>query len=117
MGTYTKALPSGSIYGRGITISSTGSTTGNLIHTAVAGTTNLDEIWVSAVNISTASVNLTLCWGGTVALNQITKTIPPYEGLTGIVDGRLLQNGNTVTAFAGTTNALVVYAYVHTITP
>ena len=62
MATYSKELLSGSTNGKGILVAAT-ATAGTLIHTAVSGSTDLDEIWLYAVNSSDADVKLTLEWG------------------------------------------------------
>ena len=62
MATYSKELLSGSTNGLGILVVAT-STAGTLIHTAVSGTTDLEEIWLYAVNAHSADIKLTLEWG------------------------------------------------------
>ena len=47
MATYSKAHFSQSTNGRGILVAAT-STPGTLIHTAVAGTSDIDEVWIYA---------------------------------------------------------------------
>tara|TARA_R100000963_G_scaffold24889_1_gene17036 strand:- start:141 stop:494 length:354 start_codon:yes stop_codon:yes gene_type:complete len=115
MATYSKELLSGSTQGKGILVAAT-ATAGTLIHTAVTGTTDLDEIWLYAVNSSAADVKLTLEWGEATAPNgNIEQTVPAESGLMLLVPGLLLQNGLTVNAFAGTTNVIVVHGYANKI--
>lgn len=115
MATYTKRILSGSTDGRGITVAAT-ATPGTVLHTAVVGTTDFDEIWIWAVNSSTSAVKLTVEFGGTVAPDdQIEFSIPPEDGLYLVVPGLVLQNGAIVRAFAGTANAIVIYGYVNRI--
>ena len=52
MATYSKQLLSGSTNGKGIKIANTSTT----VHTAVAGTSDIDEIWLYAVNSSGSDV-------------------------------------------------------------
>ncbi len=52
MATYSKVLLSGSTNGKGIKIASSSTT----VHTAIAGTSSIDEIWLYAVNSSAADV-------------------------------------------------------------
>ena len=73
---FTKALLSGSTNGKGIKVVQT-ATAGTLLHTAVAGTSSLDEIWLYAYNGHTADVVLTIEWGeATVPDGNIIITIP-----------------------------------------
>ena len=115
MATYSKELLSGSTQGKGILVAAT-ATAGTLIHTAVSGTTDLDEIWLYAVNTSDADVKLTLEWGEATAPDgNIEITVPDEEGLMLLVPGLLLQNGLTVKAFAGTSNVIVIHGYANKI--
>lgn len=113
MATYTKKKLSGSTDGKAIKIAAT-STAGTTIHTAVAGTTDFDEIWLWAYNGHTASVVLTIEFGGAGVPDQnIVLTIPPKSGLIPVVPGLLLQNGMVVAAFAGTTNVVTIIGFVN----
>jgi len=115
MATYSKELLSGSTEGKGILIA-TDATAGTLIHTAVAGTTDIDEIWLYAVNTHSADIKLTLEWGEATEPNgNIEITVPAEEGLMLLVPGLLLQGGNVVRGFAGTSNEIVVHGYVNKI--
>lgn len=116
MPTYSKQLLSGSTNGKQIKVAAT-ATAGTLIHTAVSGTSSLDEIWLYAVNSSASSVKLTIEWGEATAPDgNIEITLPAESGYSLIVPGLLLQNSLTVRAFAGTTNVILVNGYVNRIT-
>ena len=115
MATFTKTLLSGSTNGKAILIDATASP-GTTIHTAVAGTSSLDEIWLYVVNSSDRDVKLTIEWGETTAPNgNIELTIPPESGLTLVVPGLLLQNSLAVRAFASTANVICIHGYVNRI--
>ena len=116
MPTYSKQLLSGSTNGRGIKVVAT-ATAGTLIHTAVAGTSSEDEIWLYAHNTSASAVKLTLEWGGVTAPDDHIEINIGAEG-TGMIlvaPGLLLQNGLVVRAFAGTANVLNIFGYVNRI--
>ena len=116
MATFSKRKLSGSTDGKGIKVAAT-STPGTAIHTAVTGTSDLDEIYLYAVNSSTAAVKLTIEFGSATAPDDnIEYTVPAEDGLYLVVPGLLLQNAATVAAFAGTTNVLIVHGYVNRIT-
>ena len=115
MASYSKALLSGSTQGKGILVAQT-ATAGTLIHTAVTGTTDLDEIWLYAYNSHTASVVLTIEWGEATDPNgHIVATILHDSGLVLLVPGLLLQNELVVRAFAGTANVVTIHGYVNRI--
>jgi len=115
MATYSKELLSGSTQGKGILVAAT-ATAGTLIHTAVSGTTDLDEIWLYGVNTHSADIKLTLEWGEATEPNgNIEITVPTEAGLMLLVPGLLLQNGLTVKAFAGTANEIVIHGYANKI--
>jgi len=116
MATYTKRLLSGSTDGKGIKVVAT-ATPGTTIHTAVAGTTDFDEIWIYCVNSSASEVDLTLEWGeATVPDGNIEVTIPAEAGLMLVVPGLELQNTLVVKAFAATANVLILHGFVNRIT-
>jgi hypothetical protein len=115
MATYTRGLLSGSTHGLGIEVAAT-ATDGTLIHTAVAGATDLDEVWLWAMNNHTAAVALTLEWGGVGSTEDlITVSIPSKSGLYLVAPGLLLQDGLHIGAFAGTTNVISIFGYVNKI--
>jgi hypothetical protein len=114
--TYSKLPLSGSTNGRAILVAAT-ATAGTLIHTAVSGTTNLDEVWIYAQNTSTSSVTLDIEWGGVTAPNDLIElTVLPESGLVTVIPGLLLQNGLVIRAFAGTTNVITIQGFVNRIT-
>lgn len=114
MATYSKLKLSGSTDGKGIKVVQT-ATAGTTIHTAHA--TDLDEIWIYAVNSSTSDVKLTLEWGEATAPDgNIEVTIPAENGLVLVAPGLLLTNSLVVKAFAGTANVIIIHGYVHRIT-
>lgn len=116
MATYTKNLLSGSTNGKQIKVAATG-TPGTTVHTAVAGTSGVDEIWLWAQNNHTAAVALTIEFGGTASPDDlIVVTLASKTGLQPILPGLLLNNGCVVKAFAGTTNVICLSGYVNSIT-
>lgn len=116
MSVYTKQKLSGSTNGRQIKVAAT-TTPGTLIHTAVAGIVDWDEIWVYVTNNHTTSLSLTLQWGGTTSPDDyIQMSIPSKTGLYLIVPGLILQNGLILRAFAQTTNLLCISGWVNRIT-
>lgn len=112
---FTKALLSGSTNGKGIKVVAT-SSPGTTVHTAVSGTSSLDEIWLYAYNAHTADVVLTIEWGEATAPDgNIKVTIPFQQGRLLVVDGRLLQNALVVKAFAATTAVIIIDGFVNNI--
>lgn len=115
MATYTKAKLSGSTDGKAIKVTAT-ATTGTTIHTAVSGTTNIDEIYLYAQNNDAdgETRTLTVEFGGTASPdNLIIMPIPCRAGLVPICEGLLLNNASVVTAFADEANDIQIYGYVH----
>ncbi len=92
-------------------------TAGTLIHTAVAGSSNWDEIWLWAYNHDTVARVLTIEYGGVaVPDNLYTLNLSPQSGLILVVPGLILQNGLVVGAFAAVANLVMVSGYVNRIT-
>jgi hypothetical protein len=113
----TKRKLTGSTDGLGIKLTQT-ATAGDLIHTAVAGTTTgtYDEVWLWAQNNHTADVVLTLEFGSHTTDYNIIVTIPYKAGLIPVVPGFVLQNGLDINAFAATANVVILYGFVNAIT-
>lgn len=113
MAVFEKRILSGSTNGRMIKVVAT-ATAGTLVHTAVAGTTDMDEIWLYAVNSDTTDRKLTIEYGGVASPDDlIEETIRAEDGLTLILPGILLQNGLVVRAFAATANVIMVGGFVN----
>lgn len=116
MASYSKQLLSGSTNGKGIKVAAT-ATAGTTIHTAVSGTSSIDEIWLYANNTSSSAVKLTLEWGEATAPDGNIEINIGAEG-TGMIliaPGIPLQNGLVVKAFAGTANVINIFGYVNRI--
>lgn len=117
MTTYSKQLLSGSTNGRPIKVAAT-ATAGTTIHTAGSGTTNIDEVWLWAVNSDTVARKLTIEFGGTTSPDDtIEVSIAPEGGLTLVVPGLLIQNSLVVKAFAAAANVVMLTGYVNRIAP
>lgn len=112
----SKRILSGSTNGKAIKVAATASP-GTLIHTAVAGTTGVDEVWLYAVNTSTGAVALTLQWGGTTSPDdEITVNVAAKgTGKILVSAGILLQNDLVIRAYAGTANVINIHGYVNRI--
>ena len=99
--------------------------TGTLIHNNVG--TGLDEVWLYATNLTTASVTLALSFGapqlGTTPFTpeMMNITIPGNSGLTLITPGLILSNNvssaanSAVYAYASAANAIAISGYVNRI--
>lgn len=117
MATFSKRLLSGSTNGRGIKVAAT-ATPGTLVHTAVVGTTNMDEVWLYVYNSHSTTVQLTIEWGGVTGPDDHIKVgVPSQQGLLLVVPGLIIQNELVVRAFAGTADVLVITGFVHRIEP
>ena len=116
MATYSKQLLNGSTNGKGIKVAAT-ATAGTVIHTAIAGTSALDEVWLYAHNTSASAVKLTLEWGGVAAPDDQIEINIGVDGTGAVLvaPGLLLQNGLVIRAFAGTANVLNIFGYVNRI--
>ena len=116
MATYGKQLLSGGTTGKNIKVVATASA-GTTIHTAVSGTSDLDEIWLYAMNTDAEDRKLTIEYGGTTSPDDlIEQTITTEAGWTLICPGLLLQNSLVVKAFAAAANVVVINGFVNRIT-
>lgn len=116
MATLTKRILSGSTNGKQIKVAET-STLGTTIHTGVTGTSDMDEVYLYAVNSSAASVKLTIEFGGDTSPDElIEKTIAAESGLELIIPGLLIQNDLVVTAFAASADVVMISGWINRIT-
>lgn len=118
MATYSRVLLSGSTNGRAIPVAAT-ATAGTLIHTAIAGTSSFDEIYVWASNVTGSAATLTLEWGGvTDPGDHMVKavSIPANSPPVAIATGQVLNNSLVLRAFSGTGSAINLTGYVNRIT-
>lgn len=117
MATFSKQKLSSSTNGRPIKVVATASL-GTALHTAVAGTTSWDEVWLYAQNNHTTDVELTVQFGGSTSPDDlIITTIPSKSGLVPICPGLILQNSLVVRAFAGVANVITMVGFVNRIEP
>ena len=116
MATLTKRILSGSTTGLGIKVVQT-ATLGTTIHTAVTGTSDMDEIWLYAVNSDSTARKLTIEWGGATSPDCLIEyTVPAEDGLFLVAPGLLLNNALVVTAFCATANVVMIHGWVNRIT-
>tara|TARA_R110000823_G_scaffold169980_1_gene302240 strand:- start:245 stop:589 length:345 start_codon:yes stop_codon:yes gene_type:complete len=111
----SRQILSGSTTAKGVKVVRT-ATAGTTVHTAVGGTSDIDEIWLWAVNSSSSDVKLTIEWGEATAPDgNIEVTIPGEAGLVSVVPGLILQNTLVVKAFAGSANVIMIHGFVNRI--
>jgi len=118
---WSKIILSGSVDGQPLIITGILATTAKLVHTAIAGVINFDEVFVWAYNVATADRLLTVRWAATAttagqSLRHIKQTIPAEDGLHLVIPGLPLRNGNVVRAFATANGDLGLLGYAHRVT-
>jgi hypothetical protein len=116
---FLKLPLSSSVDGRSILISANTSASANPIHTAApSGSAITDEVYLYAYNDSTSSVVLNLLWGGGSEPGDLVRTtITSRSGRNFIVDGRLIRNGRTISAYTpNVINQLSIEGFINRIT-
>lgn len=119
MATYSAILLSGSTSGLPIPVVAT-ATAGTLIHTAVAGSTSFDEVYLVVSNVTGSAATLTIEWGGVtdpgshmVKAYSISANSAPIQ----ITQGQRINGGLVIRAFSGTASALNITGWVNRIVP
>lgn len=115
---FSRHLLSGSTSGKPIPVAAT-ATPGTLLHTAVAGTTSFDEVYVWASNVTAVAATLTIEWGDVTDPGSLmTKgyILAANSLPTPIAVGQVVNGGVAVRAFSGTASAINVTGYVNRIT-
>ena len=117
MTTFAKLLLSGSTNGEPIAVTATSITSGTLIHTAVSGTSGIDEIYLYAINTDTTSAHeVTLGWGGTTTADLICNAVVIDSSFpVPIICGLPLRNGLVVKASADAANFINIFGFVNRI--
>lgn len=119
MATFSKRLLSGSTNGLPIKVTGTNTGAAVTLHTAVAGTTDLDEVFLFVSNTSASAATITIEWGDDDDPDDLLVkafSVPANSQCWPVATGQLLQNGLVIRAFAGTANVLNVTGYVNRIT-
>ena len=108
----TYNILSGSTSGRNIKVAAT-ATAGTLIHTAVAGASSIDEIYLWATNTSGNGVKLTIERGGVTDPDDLDERLVPSEdGWLLVLPGAPLNGGLVVRAFAATADVINIMGHV-----
>ena len=116
MSTFTKVALTGAANGLPIKVVATASA-GTTIHTAIAGTSSFDEIWLWATNTTASDILMTMQWGGTTSPDDdILYTVTTRDGLKAIAPGLILQNSLVVKVYAAASNVIQIYGFVNRIT-
>jgi hypothetical protein len=118
MATYSRVLLSGSTSGKPIKVAATSIGSGTTVHTAVAGATAFDEIYLWVTNTDTVAHTLTLSWGDTTdpdGLVMKAVSIPASSGPIPVVTGMVLNGGLVVKAAADSANKLLLTGFVNSI--
>ena len=116
MATISKVILSGST--NGLPISVTGANSGAAvdIHDVGSGTSNLDEVWLWATNVSTTTTARLVIEFGSADENQnIVCMINPSETVA-VVPGIPLCNSKEIEAFASVADLINIFGYVNRIT-
>lgn len=108
---FEKRMLTGLTNGRSKKIGQT-ATPGDLIDTAVAGSTDMDEEWIWATNTSASPVKVTVEYGGVSSPDDhVEVTIPGESGPVALIPGWLLNGGLEIRVFAGTTNVITINGF------
>lgn len=119
MATYSRVLLSGSSNGEPVKVAAT-ATAGTTIHTAVTGSTSIDELYLWVTNTDTSARSLTIEFGGVADPdNLVVKalSIPANSPPIPVVTGLCLNNAQVVGAFASSANVLLLTGFVNRIQP
>jgi hypothetical protein len=118
MATFSKLTLSASTDGRAIKVAAT-ATPGTTIHTGPSSASEIDEVWLYAMNTDTASRKLTVEWGGVSSPDDLIEiTLAAEPGLVLIAPGLLIKGNATpllVRAFAATADVITIHGYVNRI--
>ena len=113
MAVFTGAPLSGSTNGRPIPVVAV-ATAGTLIHTAVAGTSAFDELFMWASNVTATPATLTVEFGGVADPGDHlinAYSIAANSGAIPVSLGQRVQGAVAIRAFSGTASAINITGY------
>lgn len=123
---FSKIVLSGSTNGRGIFVTGTLPSTASLIHTAITGTADYDEVYIYIVNNATTNRECVLRWAVTTAnvtdvpQRNINYLVTQQSGPVLAVPGWPLMDANRIEAYAtaamATSGGIAIYGYAHRVT-
>jgi hypothetical protein len=114
---FSHEVLSGSTNGLAIVVAATG-TAGTTIHTAIAGTTSRDEVWLWATNLDAVgeSRTLTVEFGDVLATSGWVTPVACKAGPVLICPGFPIRNGEVIAAYADEANDVLIFGYVNRVT-
>ena len=115
MATYTKNFLSHSRHGTQILITGSGMSTLTPIHTGVASTVDIDEVWIYANSLHTGSLDFYTTWGGITSGDINVISIPPKGGRVLVTDGKLIRNSLVISGYATISGQIVIDGFVNSI--
>ena len=116
MQTFSHELLSGSTNGLAVKVTGTATAGAVTVHTAIAGNTSRDEVWLYAQNNDAdgETRTLTVEFGGASSPdNLIVVPVPCRVGPVLVVPGFPLRNGLSVKAFADEADDVQLYGWVN----
>jgi len=119
MATYTKRCLSGTTYGLPLLASST-TNPGTLVHTAISGTGDWDELWIWGKNAgedADSAVSIAILWGGTTEPDcAIWDTVSLRSGSRLLIPGWPINGGSGVSVFCTQSgDSVTIFGYVNRI--
>ena len=114
---FSHEILSGSTNGLAIVVAATG-TAGTTIHTAIAGTTSRDEVWLWATNLDAdgETRTLTVEFGDVLATSGWVTPVPCKAGPVLVCPGFPVRNGEVIAAYADEANDVLIFGYVNRVT-
>jgi hypothetical protein len=115
--TYSRVLLSGSTNGKPVKIAAT-ATPGTTVHTAIAGTSAFDEIYLWLTNTDGTARTVVIEFGTTTSPDGHlvdTFNLPANSAPLPIITGQVLQNGLVVSVYASAANVILATGYVNRI--
>jgi hypothetical protein len=113
--TVTKNFLSNSTNGKNVTITSTAFASPTLIHTAVAGTTDQDEVWVWAFCTAGTTAQLNMQLGSANHTDKCIIALTPTLGPQLVIPGVCYNNEAAISAWTDITGAVAITGFVNKI--
>lgn len=112
---YALTKLSGSTDGKGIKVTGTSSAADVTLHTATAGSGDLDFVTIYAYNSDSVERTLTVAWGAETSPDNLIVITLPATTYALCIDRIPIMNSLVIGAWASAANVVIVYGHVQSV--
>ena len=112
----TKVVLSESTNGQPFFVASTSQVAADLVHTAVSGSNDIDEVWLYVCNIDSVDRTINIQLGDDTDATRVRCVVEANKGAWLVLAGQPLNGATEVKAWADATNKFTIFGWVNRLT-